>query len=240
MSLSKQMIRAVHWDSDTFGVPVWELLEYSEEALIQAESRRGLYTIKVDPLADKRLLDKHRFYYCDTLIEPICNRERLRNIRHPRAAVCKDFDHRAVLEICDGAFIHGRFHRDFNLKSKDADMRYVRWLSQLVELNQVYGLFWDKALAGFIGYEKNSLVLHAVSDAYKGKGYSKYWWSSVCSELMGNGCDEIKSSISASNLSVLNLYSSLGFSFGSPSDVYQWLNTENQGETANGIKHIID
>lgn len=223
------LIRPTPWDARALDIPTWELLEYSEEALRQATLKHGHYTVKVNPLADKSLLHYYGFYYCDTLIEPNCEGGRLRTIRHPSATLSKDFELRAVLEICDGAFMHGRFHRDFNIGSENADSRYVRWLTDLAEINQVYGLFWDDVLAGFIGYDKNSLVLHAVSDTHKGKGYSKYWWSLVCSDLIGEGCDEIKSSISATNLSALNLYSSLGFSFRSPLDIYQWLNSDKQG-----------
>jgi hypothetical protein len=71
--------------------------------------------------------------------------------------------------------------------------------------------------------DKNTLVLHAVAEKYRGKGLSKYWWSAVCRELLAIGPDEVKSSISASNIPVLNLYTSLGFSFRNPMDIYHRL-----------------
>jgi hypothetical protein len=219
------LIKPTPWDTAAFGMPTWELSEYSEMALQQAAQTVGHHTLKVDPLADKRLLHEYGFYYCDTLIEPHCNTTRLRTVQHLDATISRDVDVEQTLAICHGAFVHGRFHRDFNLPKAAADLRYDNWLKQLLEAQQVYGLYWQGILAGFIGYSANSLVLHAVAAPYRSKGWSKYWWSAVCCELLSSGHKEVKSSISTSNLAVLNLYVSLGFSFNNSKDIYQHLTT---------------
>lgn len=215
-------LKPTPWDTAVLGMATWELLEYSKPALQQAVAT-GHYTIKVDPQADKCLLQEHGFYYCDTLIEPRCDAKRLRRLSHPDASVSKTIDADRALAICHGAFVHGRFHRDFNLPKVAADLRYDNWLAQLIEAQQVYGLHWQGDLVGFIGYVGNSLVLHAVADGYRGKGLSKYWWSKVCGDLLTVGNQEIRSSISAANVAVLNLYASLGFFFTNPLDVYHRL-----------------
>ena len=217
------LIKATPWDAATFGIPTWEVLEYSAAALQHAAQFAGHYTLKVDPLADKRLLHEWGFYYCDTLIEPYCDVAKLRIEQHPYATISKVVGPEQVLAICHGAFNHGRFHRDFNLSKAAADLRYDKWLEQLLEVQQVYGLYWQGLLAGFIGYSGNNLVLHALAEQYRGQGLSKYWWSAVCSELLANGNENLKSSISASNVAVLRLYASLGFSFNNPLDVYHLL-----------------
>jgi L-amino acid N-acyltransferase YncA len=217
------LIKAMPWDTAVFGMPSWELLEYSAAALQQAEQTPGLHTIKVDPLSDKRPLHEFGFYYSDTLIEPCCNRARLHVAQHPDAIISKEVDAEQVRAICHGSFAHGRFHRDFNLSKAAADQRYDNWLEQLLEAQQVYGLYWQGELAGFIGHSTNILALHALAEKYRGKGLSKYWWSMTCSELLENGYEEVKSSISATNLPVLKLYASLGFSFNNPQDVYHRL-----------------
>lgn len=216
-----QLIKPTPWDTAAFGISTWELLDYSAAALQQAVQTAGHHTIKVDPLANKRLLHEYGFYYCDTLIEPSCTAVRLRGVQHPDATISRKIDAVQAQEICHGAFVHGRFHRDFNLPKAAADFRYDNWLKQLLEAQQVYGLYWQGELAGFVGCHANNLVLHAVAEPYRGKGLTKYWWSAVCSELLAAGHEEVKSSISAANLAVLNLYASLGFSFGHPQDVYQ-------------------
>lgn len=217
------LLKPTPWDTAAFGMPTWELTEYSAAALQQAAQTAGHHTIKVDPLADKRMLHEQGFYYCDTLIEPYCNATRLRPALHADAIIGKEPDAAQAMVICHGAFAHGRFHRDFNLSQDAADWRYDNWLKQLLDQRQVYGLYWQGALTGFIAHDGNSLVLHAVAERYRGKGYSKFWWSAVCEELLAAGHDEVKSSISAGNLAVLNLYASLGFSFRNPQDIYHRL-----------------
>jgi hypothetical protein len=200
-----------------------EVVAYTEAALQQAAQTPGHYTIKVDPLADKQLLHKHGFYYCDTLIEPYCTAPRLRPVAHPDATVSRSADREGLLAICHGAFAHGRFHRDFNLDNARADVRYDNWLRQLYEKGAVYGLYWHDELAGFIAHADNNLMLHALAGSQRGKGRAKYWWSAVSAELFAAGHAEVKSSISAANLAVLNLYASLGYSFRHPLDVYHRL-----------------
>ena len=217
------LIKPTPWDTVVFGMPTWELLEYSEAALQQAVHTAGHHTIKVYPLTDKRLLHEYGFYYCDTLVEPYCNMSRLRAVYHPDATISKEVNTKQVLTICHGAFVHGRFHRDFNLPMTGADQRYDNWMAQLLDTHHVYGLYWQGVLAGFIGHNDNNLVLHALAEKYRGKGLSKYWWSAVCSELLSHGHVEVNSSISATNLSVLNLYASLGFAFRHPHDIYHSL-----------------
>lgn len=214
------LIKPTPWDTTAFGMPTWELTEYSEKALQQAAQAAGHCTLKVDPLEDKRLLHEYGFYYCDTLIEPHCNATRLRVVRHPETSISRGVDVEQAMAICHGAFAHGRFHRDFNLPKDAADLRYDNWLKQLLDAQQVYGLYWQNELAGFIAHSGNNLVLHALAEKYRGKGWSKYWWSAVCGELLKTGHHEVKSSISAANLPVLNLYASLGFSFNNPQDIY--------------------
>ena len=216
-------IKATPWDTAAFAMPTWELSEYSEELLRQAAQTAGHHTIKVDPLADKRLLHEYGFYYCDTLIEPHCTASRLRMERHPDATISRTIDVKEAMAISHAAYTHGRFHRDFNLPRDAADLRYDNWLKQLLEAQQVYGLYWQNALAGFIAYNGNSLVLHALAEKYRGKGRSKYWWGTVCAEVLAMGNDEVRSSISAANLAALNLYATLGFSFREPHDVYHRL-----------------
>lgn len=213
------LIKATPWDTAVFGVPTWELLEYSPAALLTTQTA-GHYTIRVDPLVDKRLLHEFEFYYCDTLIEPRCDAVRLRSSWCVDATISKDVDTASALSICHGAFSHGRFHRDFNLSYSAADLRYDNWLKQLLDMGHVYGLYWRGEMAGFIGCRENNLILHALSEKYRGKGLSKYWWTALCIELFRNGYQTITSSVSTSNAAVVNLYASLGFSFYNPQDIY--------------------
>lgn len=202
-------------------MPSFELTEYSEAALAAASRTPGHYTLKVAPLADKALLHAYGFYYCDTLLATTGTAARLPVLAfRPDLRVSNKVDPEAVLAICHGAFSHGRFHRDFLLPRERADLRYDNWLRQLIDAGEVHGLFRDDELGGFIGAKAENLVLHAIAPSMRGQGLAKYWWHQLIGELFAAGHPVVKSSISASNVAVVNLYASLGFSFHEPQDIY--------------------
>lgn len=224
------LLKASPWDQAALGYPAWELTAYSAAALDAADATPGHQSIKVDPLVDKRALHERGFYYADTLLETAATREQLRplkpldghnmSVAAKLVGVSREFDVDAALAVCHGAFAHGRFHRDFNVDPAAAALRYDNWLRQLAAAGQVYGLFADGQLAGFIGHSGNALVLHAVAPAFRGRGLAKYWWRQVICELFNAGHASVTSSISAANLAVLNLYATQGFSFRHPQDIY--------------------
>lgn len=79
---------------------------------------------------------------------------------------------------------------------------------------------YKQELVGLWGFSENKILLHALKSNYRGKGMAKYFWSLACQEMFKLNDQEISSSISASNLAVLNLYSSLGFKFKNPQNIY--------------------
>jgi hypothetical protein len=217
------------WDAQVFGINTFEISHTSELVLEQVlrqiiiDNKPGHYTVKVAPLISKKVLHQSGFYYCDTLLEPYCKSEDLIDYSQEGIALSTDVKIDELIEICHGAFIHGRFHRDFNLDKSLADLRYDLWLKQIYAERSVFALMYNDKLAGFWGFFANKIVLHALSQEYRGKGMAKYFWSLACQELFRAGYSEVISSISASNVAALNLYSSLGFKFRNPVDVYHLL-----------------
>lgn len=218
-----ETFRKSPWDTAVFGIDAYEITELSREALELAACTPGHYTVRMDPLAPKQLLQNNGFYYCDTLVEPHCSPLRFNAFIDGEAGLARDVGLEPLLAICHGAFAHGRFHRDFNLPPALADQRYDRWLAQLHAAGQVYGLIYRGELAGFIAANGGSLVLHALSGALRGKGLAKYLWTPVCRDLFAQGYRELTSSVSAANLAVVNLYATLGFRFRNPVDIYHRL-----------------
>lgn len=218
--ISPATIRETPWDSAALGMPSYEITEYSPAVLHAAEDMPGHHTIRVSPLADKSLLHEQGFYYCDTLIRPVCSPERLRPETHARATISDMFEADDILKICRSAFTHGRFHRDFNIARDKADKRYTQWLAQRIDSREVHALRWEGATAGFIAHQGCDLVLHAVAEELRGRGLAKYWWSEVCTAMFAKGCEHVASSVSAANVAALNLYASLGFHLTEPIDVY--------------------
>jgi ribosomal protein S18 acetylase RimI-like enzyme len=217
--IGNSRIARVSWDCSVLGQDAFELVDAERDTIAQV-SAPGHYTVKVDPLASKEILHRNGFYYCDTLIEPYCAAARIRQFPHEAAG----FDRRPALDpllaICRSAFRHGRFHRDFNVEHRLANLRYENWLTSLQRAGQVYGLTWQGELAGFIAHDRAKLVLHALGEAHRGRGLAKHLWTVVCGDLAMNGVEEISSSISTVNVAALGLYAALGFRFRNPVDVY--------------------
>lgn len=216
-------LRETPWDKAALGIDTFEILTVSEEALAAALRKPGHYTAKIDPLADKRLLHDHDFYYCDTLLEPYADRQRFIDFPHDRVGLRREVAVEELLAISHGAFAHGRFHRDFQVDRGLADLRYDNWLRQLHGAGTVFGLTFEERLAAFFGYMENRIVLHAVAREFQGQGLAKFLWSRGCRELFAAGHAELTSSVSAANTAVVNLYASLGFRFRHPVDVYHRL-----------------
>lgn len=217
--------RSAPWDRKIFGVDCNEILVCSAANLEAATRIPGHYTVKVDPLTSKELLARFGFYYCDTLLQPQCKVERFRGIDDSDVSLSHQCELEDVLRICHGAFSHGRFHRDFNLPKDLSDRRYDNWLAQLHAEGKVYGVQYKGELAAFIAVEEGTFVLHAVKHSLRGKGLARKLWTPVCRAVYALGFPLIDSSISATNLAVLNLYASLGFQFSKPVDVYHRLTT---------------
>ncbi|HXF65252.1 MAG TPA: GNAT family N-acetyltransferase [Burkholderiales bacterium] len=216
----RSLIEPTPWDAAALGLDTYELKEATPRAIAQMREAPGHYTVRVAPSADRRLLLESGFYYCDTLIEPWCRKDRLLARRHADATLAREVALEKVLAICHGAFRHGRFHRDLHVAREAADRRYDRWLAELHAAGRVRGLLYRDTLAGFIAVQDARLVLHAVAAPFRGRGLAGYWWSALCEELFAAGHSEVTSSISAANLAALNLYASLGFRFRNPLDIY--------------------
>ena len=215
-----EKISPTPWDRVVFGIDCFELLECSPGTLARALQTPGHYTIKVDALRSKQELHRHGFYYCDTLIEPWCGPRQLAHFECEGIGINNAISLAEAIDICHGAFPYGRFHRDFNINSRDADARYDNWLRELHRDGKVHGLRYQGESAGFIARSGDSLVLHAMSERYRGQGLAKFFWSMFCARLFAEGLPEIRSSISAANLAAVNLYASLGFRFRKPVDIY--------------------
>lgn len=216
-------LTATPWDLRTLRIPTWEVTTVTAAVLDELESHPGHYTVKVDPLADKGLLHRYGFYYCDTLLEPFADRKRFVDCVDGQVSLDHQPPREAILHIAHGAFRHGRFHRDFNLDPALADLRYDRWIEDLLDEGNCCGIGYGERLAAFVGYRGNKLVLHAVAEEFQGRGLAKFLWSRMIRELFEQGHDEICSSVSAANLAIVNLYATLGFRFRHPLDIYHRL-----------------
>lgn len=219
----RRYVRRTPWDCKALGIPAYELVRVSRAALEVTRNISGHLTAKVAPLSSKELLHRYGFYYCDTLIQPYADKSSFRFFGHPDAGIIHRPPLAALRAVARNAFVYARFSRDFNLTRRQSETRYCQWLTELYDKKNVFGLLWKGRIAGFWGFSGDKILLHALSNAYRGRGLAKYLFSLACAELFGRGCRKLSSSISAANLAALNLYASLGFSFRNPCDVYHRL-----------------
>jgi GNAT superfamily N-acetyltransferase len=226
---SSNVVIPTPWDSLNFGFKTFEINFMSEDDLkimldkILRDQSLGHYTIKTDPLMSKKIFHDYGFYYCDTLLEPFCNSEHLIIYSRDGIHISESVeDINELIKISHGLFSHGRFHRDFNINKDLANVRYDLWLEQLWRENKIFSLNYFEKLVGFFAYSDDRILLHGLGKEYQGQGLAKYFWSLACQKLFSKGYTELKSSISASNIPVVNLYSSMGFRFRKPIDVYHF------------------
>jgi RimJ/RimL family protein N-acetyltransferase len=65
--------------------------------------------------------------------------------------------------------------------------------------------------------------LSAIFPGYYGKGYGRRAWLAMLRYHQENGCIAVSTTISARNIAVLNLYSSLNFRFLPPEMTFHWM-----------------
>lgn len=216
----KERVRPTPWDRQAFGVDTFEILTPDEKTLEQIAGHPGHYTVKIDPLDSKKLLHEHNFYYCDTLLQPYADRASIKLYHHDKVTSETPGEIDELLDIADGVFKHGRFHRDFMINRHSADLRYSNWLRQMHAQGETLSLFFEDQLAAFFACLGSHIALHAVSIEFQGKGLAKFLWSTACNQLFDAGHQQLTSSVSAANTAVVNLYASLGFRFHKPQDIY--------------------
>lgn len=214
------------WDSVILGIPTFEITHPGEKALLWAQKNKGHFTVRLSSEKKKAGIEKFGFYYCDTLIEPHCTRDAFRGYNDPELNISLSSQYR-LDEILDNSrriFSHDRFHKDPNICSEHADRRYLNWIRDLHKQTSLYALYLDSALVGFWSSLDNKIPLHAVFAGFQGKGLGKHLWTKGCEMMFDKEYDEICSSVSISNLPIMNLYSSLGFKFYHPMDIFHLYN----------------
>ena len=124
-----------------------------------------------------------------------------------------------MLEISKETFSTDRFHMDPSCEKFVADHRIALWVElDLLKNYQNYCtyLMQNETLIGFNVWNKESMILAGISQDFTGRGLGKSLYVQTILDGMSKGLKEVSSSISLNNISVLNLYSKLGFSYREP------------------------
>lgn len=124
-------------------------------------------------------------------------------------------NHLSDLEnIAEKEFLFGRFHEDPFVEREKAQLRYKRWIDQLILGNKCL-IAEDnnsKHIIGFFTYSitegKCILQLAGLNSVYRGYGY--FFFSSIFDYIKPQ-VNLIEATISSANIDIINLYSHFGF-----------------------------
>lgn len=214
--------REAPWDSRALGMECFEMDRWSPEISEWLSRTEGFFTLKVPSESTKGDYEKYGFIYCDTLLEPYCSKKDFVGHENGNCSLSGSYRLEKIVEMVYGTFTHDRFHKDKRIPAATADLRYVNWLEDLDEQKRLWAFCWgNEELAGFWACDLNGkVVLHALAEPFRGRGLAKFFWSEGCRMHFDSEFDALTSSVSTSNLSVVNLYFSLGFSMKKAVDVY--------------------
>lgn len=128
----------------------------------------------------------------------------------------------AVRTIAGESFVDDRFHVDHNCDHEAANRRYQFWVDDLLGDSAVrcHVLLLRKQPVGFLASKGGDLLLAAFARRYAGAGLGEYFWLRVLQDLRHKGVKVVRTVVSASNLSALNLYGRLQFKFGAPRSTF--------------------
>src|SRR5699024_1314230 len=136
------------YNKRNFHIDTFEVNSTSEVALKETDCYAGHYTLKVSPGENPKPLLQHGFYYMDTLLRPVCEKGDLVHVTHEDTVISTDYDPKDILRIAETVFKQGRFHRDFNIPSRMADVRYRNWVGDLIEKELLFALYFNGEVAG--------------------------------------------------------------------------------------------
>lgn len=233
----------VPWDSDYFGFKV-ATYEPADSREPPADSDRWAQrlqdwmrahdialascSVPADSFAWMALLAENRFNSVDLSL--LAFARRLTTLPAPRMAVrpAEVDDLPALKEIAGTSFRFGRYHADARFPRNLADLRYRRWLHNAwharsdTEHLLVCGSvghpvgFVHAVLHGDLADLRLAAVDPAQNTGIAGAGL----FVGALHQLVARGAKRAQARLSAGNIAILNLYSSLGFTFLEPEAIY--------------------
>lgn len=136
----------------------------------------------------------------------------------------------ALRKIAESAFRNERFHIDPRINPRFGDLRYGNWVmnSLAYPRQQLLKILDNETLVAFFLIEVldgDSVYWHltAISPEHQGKGYGRRTWLAMLSYHRQNGQTAVMTTISARNIPIMNLYSSLNFRFLPPEMTFHWI-----------------
>lgn len=240
----------VPWDSDIFGFPVAAISTIDVKKLVFAQEQFDLFNIWVrensfeivscrlshQQINASMFLERNNFRFVEMVLHPIA----IGLQTYPAIdtemvveQVC-EAELPSVVSMAERSFGYERYHVDPRLDPELANIRYGRWISNsFYDSKQVLlkvRLLGGRIVAFFVVENKDdrSVYWHltAVNPDFQGKKLGYHIWMTMINYHKVAGIDSIRTTISARNSPVLNLYSKLNFRFASPEMTFHWVKSD--------------
>lgn len=227
--------RYTPWDQRVFGMKTVELLNIDATNFALAEMEiAGLEKLteadfiygRVDSRERNtiKLLTSLGYYNCETTLQVTL--ARLQKYELPKIYAKRSLTLEQISEndleniaVCAGkAFFHTRFHEDPFLDNELCNKRIEFWVKDLFTDQAVNNFTYRNGkgeITSFMFWRRTCdvSVELILGGSFEGFGlYAPYFWGSIISNFKSSGINKISTTISAANLGVLSLYTSLGFS----------------------------
>lgn len=235
------------WDTAVFGAPVYTIdrIEVRSgnarrdaqpflDQLAEAGARMASCRLPHDHLRESMLLEDLGFRFVEMIYQPVLadlSSITWQKVSALTVAMATPADLHELMEIAGAAFSHERFHVDPRLPRAIGDLRYQNWVrnaighpSQRLQVlrddpsDEIVGFFVSEDMADGSCYWH----LNAISPKAQGRGIGRRAWSTMLAMARDGGARQIRTSVVARNVRVLNLYASLGFRLEPPAMTFHW------------------
>ena len=235
----------VPWDTDVLGFPVVsidlfqithnkklnESFRLFEDWLDNTSVQLVTCRLKQKDINTSVFLQDKGFHLIETVLHPklsnlqsIRNLESLYDVSEANKSEVSD-----ISSMASKVFGHERYHLDPKIDSRDANLRYARWVknSYADTEQKLLKITSDENILGFFVTEirpKKLFYWHltGLNPEYIGHGIGPDVWRAMILFHKSQGMEGILTTISAGNIPVLNLYSSLNFRFAPPEVTLHW------------------
>jgi GNAT superfamily N-acetyltransferase len=236
----------VSWDTEIFDYPVaqiecFNILDHDQfrNDYMVFESWLDLNHCRIvscrlshDKLYESIFLEEKGFRFIETVLHPKFDDLLRLNIFDQGLTItlADEADLPVLTRIAESAFTNERFHVDPRLDPRRGDIRYVRWVANTLThpRQRLLKILDNEIIVAFFIIEvmdDGHVYWHltAVSPQHQGKGYGRRTWLAMLRYHQENGSLAVSTTISARNIPVLNLYSSLNFRFLPPEMTFHWI-----------------
>jgi hypothetical protein len=237
------LVALLPWDEAIFGFPVAELrmgleppkvndVPLFRDALLSFCRRTGSELVSVRVAASRTdlsaLLLQAGFVYVDfTLLTTLLRLEPPSPKGGFTLRRAESADHEAIYQICGKAFHFGRYHTDPHFPREFANRRYLQWMRRALKDSDpgdfVFVLGRPGKVTGFMHVTlcENNADLR-LGGVLAGSSVGFWLYSETLRAVHALGARSVSTGISAANVRVMQIYSSLGFRFSRPEVILHW------------------